>query len=144
MNALPPANTPSAATSDAIVYAFGEFTLDVESRTLRRDSDNVQLPSRAFDALVYLVEHRDRLVQKNELVDAVWHDVVVTDDSLIHAISVLRRALADDANKPRYVQTLPRRGYRFVAAVRGIAGAATQAERTYTLAAASAPSKDVA
>ena len=53
----------------------------------------VPLPSRAFDSLVYLVDHRDRLVRKNELIDAVWPDVVVTDDSLIHAISVLRRAL---------------------------------------------------
>ena len=75
------------------------------------------LPSRAFDALVYLIEHRDRLVRKNELIDAVWPDVVVTDDSLIHAISVLRRALADDPSEARYVQTVPRRGYRFIAAV---------------------------
>jgi len=120
MNAHPPANTRPAATSGAIAYVFGEFTLDVESRTLRRADDNVPLPSRTFDVILYLVEHRDRLVQKNELVEAVWHDVVVTDDSLIHAISVLRRALADDPNQPRYVQTLPRRGYRFVAAVRVI------------------------
>ena len=144
MNAHPRAPTPPDAASGAITYAFGEFTLDVESRTLRRDHDTVQLPSRAFDALVYLVEHRDRLVLKNELVDAVWHDVVVTDDSLIHAISVLRRALADDPNHPRYVQTLPRRGYRFVAAVRVIAGASTQTEETRALAVPSPPLGDAA
>ena len=89
----PPANDPRAAN----VYAFGDFTLDVPARTLSRSGmGTVPLPSRAFDSLVYLIEHRERLVRKNELIDAVWHDVVVTDDSLIHAISVLRRALADD------------------------------------------------
>ena len=80
----PPANDPHAAN----VYAFGDFTLDVPARTLSRSGmGTVPLPSRAFDSLVYLVEHRERLVRKNELIDAVWHDVVVTDDSLIHAIS---------------------------------------------------------
>ncbi len=107
------------------MYAFGDFRLDVSSRVLWRDGVGaVPLPSRAFDALVYLVDHRDRLVRKNELIDAVWPDVVVTDDSLIHAISVLRRALADDPSKAHYVQTVPRRGYRFVAPVRVLAGSA--------------------
>ena len=114
----PPANDPHAAN----VYAFGDFTLDVPARTLSRSGmGTVPLPSRAFDSLVYLVEHRERLVRKNELIDAVWHDVVVTDDSLIHAISVLRRALADDPTNCQYVQTIPRRGYRFIAPVRVIA-----------------------
>jgi len=122
-----------------VAYAFGEFRLDVESRQLWRDGDNdVQLPSRAFDALVYLVEHRDRLVQKNELVSAVWHDVVVTDDSLIHAISVVRRTLADDPSQPRFVQTVPRRGYRFVAPVHIMANNAVPTEAASAPAAASA------
>ncbi|MEO8465738.1 MAG: winged helix-turn-helix domain-containing protein [Gammaproteobacteria bacterium] len=140
MRAPPPVSTPPGATNAApIAYVFGEFTLDVASRQLRRDTDSdVQLPSRAFDALLYLVEHRDRLVQKNELVEAVWHDVVVTDDSLIHAISVLRRALADDPNEPRYVQTVPRRGYRFVAAVRVIPGRTAPTETAHRPSAASA------
>jgi DNA-binding winged helix-turn-helix (wHTH) protein/Tol biopolymer transport system component len=117
----PPPSDPGAAC----VYAFGDFRLDVPARRLWRDGvGTVSLPSRAFDSLAYLVEHRDRLVRKNELVDAVWPDVVVTDDSLIHAISVLRRALADDPNKARYVQTVPRRGYRFIAPVSVTAHAA--------------------
>ena len=114
----PPANDPRAAN----VYAFGDFTLDVPARTLSRSGTGpVPLPSRAFDSLVYLVEHRERLVRKNELIGAVWHDVIVTDDSLIHAISVLRRALCDDPANCHYVQTIPRRGYRFIAPVRVIA-----------------------
>ena len=102
-------------------YAFGEFILDVASRSLTRCGTDLPLPSRAFDALLYLIEHRDRLVRKNELLEAIWHDVVVTEDSLVHAISVLRRALADEPNQPHYVQTIPRRGYRFVAPVRAVA-----------------------
>jgi len=107
-----------------MAYTFGAFSLAVDARKLWREGGNeIQLPSRAFDALVYLIEHRDRLVRKNELVEAVWHDVVVTDDSLIHAISVIRRALGDDPNEPHYVQTIPRRGYRFVAQVDPVADA---------------------
>ncbi|HVY66473.1 MAG TPA: winged helix-turn-helix domain-containing protein [Gammaproteobacteria bacterium] len=118
MNAPSLPEGASATTHGGVTYAFGEFTLETGSRSLRRsDGAEVALPSRAFDALLYLIEHRHRLVQKNELVESVWHDVVVTDDSLIHAISVLRRTLADDPNQPRYVQTVPRRGYRFVAPV---------------------------
>jgi eukaryotic-like serine/threonine-protein kinase len=113
-----PAASSNALNGEAHGYTFGEFRLDVSSRTLSRNGTDVPLPSRAFDALVYLIERRDRLVRKNELVEAIWHDVVVTDDSLVHAISVLRRALADEPNRPRYVQTVPRRGYRFVAPVR--------------------------
>ena len=113
VDARPPINSRSLG-----VHAFGDFRLDATSRVLTRNGAGVvPLPSRAFDALVYLIEHRDRLVRKNELIDAVWPDVVVTDDSLIHAISVLRRALADDPGQARYVQTVPRRGYRFVAPV---------------------------
>lgn len=75
----------------------------------------VDLPSRAFDTLVYLIEHRERSVDKEEIIAAIWGKVIVTDDSLIHAVSVLRRLLGDERQHPRYIQTIPRRGYRFVA-----------------------------
>ncbi|MBN1239975.1 MAG: winged helix-turn-helix domain-containing protein, partial [Gammaproteobacteria bacterium] len=96
---------------------FDEFAVDLGQRTLHRRGEPVQLPSRAFDTLVYLIEHRDRCVRKDEIIGAIWHDVVVTDDSLIHAISVLRRVLGDERHQPKFIQTVPRRGYRFVAAV---------------------------
>jgi DNA-binding winged helix-turn-helix (wHTH) protein/Tol biopolymer transport system component len=108
----------AAPTTPARVYGFDDFTLDVAARKLLRGDTAAALPSRAFDALVYLIEHRDRLVAKNELIDAIWSDVVVTDDSLTHAISVVRRALADERAHPKYVATVPRRGYRFIGAVR--------------------------
>ena len=124
-------------------YAFGEFTVDMGASTLWRGDEIVPLPSRAFDALAYLLEHRDRLVPKDELVAAVWHDVVVTDDSLVHAVSVLRRALADDPHEPRYVQTVPRRGYRFIAEARvvGSPGAPPAAAAPQPGGAASAPNE---
>jgi DNA-binding winged helix-turn-helix (wHTH) protein/Tol biopolymer transport system component len=102
----------------ARLYRFDEFTLDVTARKLLRGGVATALPSRAFDALVYLLERRERLVRKNELIDAIWADVVVTDDSLTHAISVLRRTLADERAHPKYIETVPRRGYRFIGAVR--------------------------
>lgn len=140
----PPSGSSNDTSGRQIGYAFGGFRLDVESRALWRGDDNdVQLPSRAFDALLYLVEHRDRLVRKNELVEAVWHDVVVTDDSLIHAISVLRRALCDDPNQPHYVQTVPRRGYRFIAPVRVLAGASPKVESVPAAALTRAAATDV-
>jgi eukaryotic-like serine/threonine-protein kinase len=115
---LPASDTSPASPTAPYGYVFDEFKIDVATRKLWRCDAPVPLPSRAFDALLYLVEHRDRLVPKNELIDAIWNEVVVTDDSLIHAISVLRRALQDERRHPKYVETVPRRGYRFVGAVR--------------------------
>ena len=96
---------------------FGGFTLDRAARKLWRDGSVVPLPSRAVDALAYLLANRHRAVEKDEVIAAVWRDVAVTDDSLIHAISVLRRALGDDPARPSYIETIPRRGYRFVGSV---------------------------
>lgn len=81
----------------------------------------VALPARAVDALAYLIAHRDRIVEKDELIAAVWRDVAVTDDSLVHAISVVRRRLGDDATHASFIETVPRRGYRFVGAIDGAA-----------------------
>lgn len=100
---------------------FGAFMLDPAARKLWRNGSAVPLPSRAVDALAYLVAHRDRAVEKDEVIAAVWRDVAVTDDSLIHAISVLRRTLGDDPARPSYIETIPRRGYRFVGPVEVVA-----------------------
>ena len=112
------ASTPTNATIARQGYEFDEFAVDIGQRTLYRRDQPVQLPSRAFDALVYLIENRHRCVRKDEIIGSIWHDVVVTDDSLIHAISVLRRVLGDERHQPRFILTVPRRGYRFVAAVK--------------------------
>jgi DNA-binding winged helix-turn-helix (wHTH) protein/Tol biopolymer transport system component len=95
-------------------YSFGAFTVDVSTRRLSRDGDLLPLPSRAFDTLVHLLRHRDRIVEKDELIKTVWQGAFVSDDSLVHCISVLRRAVQDEAERPELIVTLPRRGYQFV------------------------------
>ena len=98
-------------------FRLGAFTIDLRARSLTRDGKAIALPARSFDALVFLVTHRDRLVAKDEIVAAVWRDVAVTDDSLIHAVSVLRRILGDDPARPGFIETVPRHGYRFIGPV---------------------------
>lgn len=105
---------PRDEASAPALFLFDEFTVDTHTRRLLRGSETVPLPSRVFDVLVHLITHRERPVQKEEIISAIWDNVVVTDDSLIHAISVLRRSLADDPQKPHYIETIPRRGYRFI------------------------------
>jgi hypothetical protein len=99
----PSETAASVRTAPVRIYSFDEFTLDVAARKLLRGGIATPLPSRAFDALVYLIERRERLVQKNELIDAIWAGVVVTDDTA-HAISALRRALADERAHPKYIE----------------------------------------
>ena len=116
-------------------YVFGDYSVDVGARKLTRGGRTVSLPSRVYDVLVYLIENRNRAVQKDEIISTIWNEVVVTDDSLIHAISVLRRALADERQNPKYIETIPRRGYRFIDDVRivsvdGLADTVQQPART--------------
>jgi DNA-binding winged helix-turn-helix (wHTH) protein/Tol biopolymer transport system component len=116
-----PSPTPPA-------YEFSPFRLDVESYQLTRDGVNIDTTSKVFDTLLLLIRHRHRVVTKEELLSTVWRDAVVTDDSLIQCISALRRALGDDATRPRYVSTISRRGYRFIAPVTELGGAAEAIE----------------
>lgn len=101
-------------------YVFGDYTVDVGARKLSRGGKTVSLPSRVYDVLLYLIENRDRPVQKDEIITTIWNEVVVTDDSLIHAISVLRRSLDDGRHNPKYIETIPRRGYRFIGDIRAV------------------------
>jgi DNA-binding winged helix-turn-helix (wHTH) protein/Tol biopolymer transport system component len=94
--------------------AFGEFRLDLPNGLLYRGSDEIKLPPRALAVLIYLVERANQVIGKQELMASIWKDVVVEEASLKEAISLLRQALGDDAQEPRYIQTVHRRGYRFV------------------------------
>ncbi len=78
------------------------------------------VPAKAFDALIYLAARPDRTVTKDDLISAVWKDVSVSEDSLVHSMSALRRALGDDSTHPRLIITVPRRGYRLNGPVRTI------------------------
>lgn len=106
---------PAAASVHS--YTFGPFRIDVAARHLLRGNDVVPLTAKAFLTLLVLVKNHDRAVSKDELVHAVWPGTFVTDDSLVQSISAIRRALGDDPSEPRFIATLSRRGYRFLAPV---------------------------
>jgi transcriptional activator of cad operon len=95
------------------VLRFGEFVLDGAAFALHRDGVAVRLQPKTFDVLAYLVANPGRVV-RDDLVAAVWPGVIVTDHSLTRCIKDLRKALGDDASSPRYIETVARRGYRFL------------------------------
>lgn len=96
---------------------FAEFRLDPINRRLLKGEAPVELGARYFDALVMLVGARGELVSKDRLHEEVWRGVPVTDEALSQAIMALRRALGDEASRPRFIETVPRHGYRFVGEV---------------------------
>lgn len=98
-------------------FAFDQFVLDPNDRRLRRGTTNVELTGRYFDALTLLVREHGKLVSKDRFLDEVWRGIPVTDEALTQCIRTLRRQLGDDASKPRFVETVPKYGYRFVAPV---------------------------
>jgi adenylate cyclase len=109
------------------MYRFGAYTLDPAAYRLLRDDDVIPLSPKIIDLLLYLVARQPALVSKEDLFKALWPDVAVTDNALTQAVSELRQALGDDPSKPAYIQTVARRGYRFVAPVTTVAAAASAA-----------------
>ena len=99
------------------VLRFEQFEFDEERFELRHSGTPVTLEPKPFQVLDYLLRHRDRVVSKHELLDAVWPDTAVSDSSLSFALRRIREALGDDARAPRFVQTHWGRGYRFIAEV---------------------------
>ena len=100
-----------------MIYKFDGYELDLDLFELRRDGERVAVEPQVFDVLAYLVEHRARVVEKNELLDAVWKTTFVTESALTSRIKAARRALRDDGQSQRTIRTLHGRGYRFVAPV---------------------------
>jgi DNA-binding winged helix-turn-helix (wHTH) protein len=98
-------------------WVFGPFRLDLEHACLWREGQTVVLTPKAFAVLHYLVTHPERLVSKDELLDAVWPETAVSDAVVRVAIGALRKILGDPASAPRYIATVQRRGYRFLAPV---------------------------
>jgi DNA-binding winged helix-turn-helix (wHTH) protein/TolB-like protein/Flp pilus assembly protein TadD len=99
-------------------YAFGDFVLERAQQEVRRsDGSALNLSPRLFNALLLFVEHAGELLDKDALMRALWPGLVVDENSLSQVVSGLRRALADDPLASRYIQTVPRRGFRFVASV---------------------------
>lgn len=97
---------------------FGDFLLDLTRRRLFLRQDPVPLQPKAFELLAYLAQRRERVVTKEELFAAIWPDTFVQDANLPQTMSVLRRALGESPQDGRFIATVPKRGYQFVAAVR--------------------------
>jgi pimeloyl-ACP methyl ester carboxylesterase/DNA-binding winged helix-turn-helix (wHTH) protein len=102
---------------DRRAYRFGPFQLDIRERRLSRGSEVIPLRLKAFETLRALVENAGRLVTKQELLAAVWPDAAVEENNLNHNVSVLRKALGESAAEHQFIETIPRVGYRFAAAV---------------------------
>jgi DNA-binding winged helix-turn-helix (wHTH) protein/TolB-like protein/Flp pilus assembly protein TadD len=99
-------------------YEFDDFRIDAVRRHLLRMGEFVHLPPKVFDTLLTLIEHRGRVLDKDELMEAVWSDTIVEENNLTQNISAIRKALGESRGEHRYVVTVPGRGYRFVADVR--------------------------
>src|SRR5580765_8879168 len=101
------------------VVRFGQYEVNVRSRELRREGASVRLPDQSFEVLVMLLERPGELIGREEIRNRLWPDntFVDFDHGLNNAVNRLRDALGDSAESPRFVETLPRRGYRFIGQV---------------------------
>jgi len=109
----------------ATLYRFDDVRVDTVAARVFKSGAPVALEPRAYDVLCFLVRHPGRLVEKQELLDAVWSGAFVTENAMTRAVAHLRKALGDDAREARYLETVPTRGYRFIAAVESSAAADT-------------------
>ena len=112
------------ASGGGVTYRFGPYQLEPSERLLLRDGQPVPLTPKAFDLLVYLVEHQGRLVEKSTLMAALWPDTIVEEANLAFQISALRKALDDGGDGETLIQTVPTKGYRFVGVVSELVSAA--------------------
>lgn len=109
-------------------WVFAPFRLEPANARLWRATEALALPPKVFAVLGHLVEHPGRLVTKDELLDAVWQRRFVSESVLKDCINQLRKVLGDDAKAPRYIETVARRGYRFIAEVKeAVAGGGLRA-----------------
>jgi TolB-like protein/DNA-binding winged helix-turn-helix (wHTH) protein/Tfp pilus assembly protein PilF len=110
------------------IYRFAEYTLEASEHRLKRGSHEIYLPPKNYEMLLYLVERHGHLVKKNELLDTLWADTIVTESTLTHCIEEVRKVLGDDAHHPRFIKTIPRMGYKFIAGVEEVTSAVEEEE----------------
>lgn len=104
-------------TTSQHYYEFGPFCVDARERVLLRDGTALPLTPKALETLLVLVQNHGHIVEKDELMNAIWPEVFVDENNLAQAISQIRKVLGESPEEEKYIQTVPRRGYRFVAAV---------------------------
>ena len=118
--------------SNTFCYEFEQHRLDVAQRVLTRQGQSIPLTPKATDVLLLLLQNAGQLVEKDELINQVWPDAFVEEANLTQNIFQLRRALKDDGSGPKYIETVARRGYRFVAPVKRVAVPVVQPEDPLT------------
>lgn len=115
-----------------MIYRFGDCEVDIKLLELRRDGEVHQMDPLGFDLLVYLIENRDRVVTRDELLDALWPGKVVTDSALSSRLKSVRSAVGDSGSSQRVIKTIHGRGYRFVADLSGLQDAAASPVETFS------------
>lgn len=129
---------PSASRRDAtkgapVVYRFDRFHADDDTFRLTADGEPVSLEPKTLRLLLYLIQNPGRLLRKQEILDAVWADAAVTENALTRSVGLLRKALDDDSREPRFVETVPTAGYRFIAAVETLPAGPSEPEAKLVL-----------
>ena len=110
-----------------MIYKFGDCELDADLHELKVGGETLAVEPQVFDLLLYLVEHRDRMVSKNEIHQAIWKGRIVSEANLSNRIGLARQAVGDDGKAQALIKTFPRRGFRFVGKVEERSTAATDA-----------------
>ena len=103
-------------------YLFEEYAFDTDRRELHRGVDVVSIAPQVFDLLDYLIRNRERVVSKDDLINAIWNGRIVSDAALTTRLNVARSAIGDSGEEQRLIKTLPRKGFRFVGTVREAQG----------------------
>ena len=100
------------------IYEFDDFRVDAGSRLLTKNGEQISLTPKVFDTLLYLVENSGKVIEKDELMSAIWTDTIVEENNLSQNISILRRILGEKRGEHRFIATIPGHGFKFVADVR--------------------------
>jgi DNA-binding winged helix-turn-helix (wHTH) protein len=100
-----------------VLFLFDDFVLDPRRCELRRGENLIAVEPQVFDVIVYLIENRDRVVSRDDLIAAIWKGRIVSESTLASRINTARQALADSGEAKRLIKTIPRKGFRFVGEV---------------------------
>src|SRR5258706_7690539 len=113
-----PRRSEGTQGNGSLRYLFEEYAFDTDRRELYRGADVVTIAPQVFDLLDYLIRNRDRVVSKDDLINAIWNGRIVSDGALTTRLNVARSAIGDSGDEQRLIKTLPRKGFRFVGTVR--------------------------